>query len=230
VGGSIVRLYDPQVHQSVEADPSAGKVDRRWIHVRRPFIIAGGEMTMEELDLAFSPSLRFYEAPPHVKANGGTFMVDDFGRQRIDPHDLLNRWIIPLESRIDHLTLHTGQKIQIPFELMLIVATNLRVSDVADPAFLRRMGYRLHIDYPTPENYRRIFERYADGLGVSIRKGLLETLLERYAKEERMLRASEPRDLIERARDTCLLRHQPLELNQEVLDVAWRGYFGNAPK
>ena len=228
VGGSIVRLYDPQVHQAVQPEETAGKLDRRWVRVRRPFVIAGGEMTMEELDLAYSPSLRFYEAPPHVKANGGTFLIDDFGRQRIDPHDLLNRWIIPLESRVDHLTLHTGQKIQVPFDLMLIVATNLKVSDVADPAFLRRMGYRLHIDYPTPENYLHIFEQYAQRQGVSIRNGVVQDLLERYANEDRPPRASEPRDLIERARDICRLRRQPLELNQEVLDVAWRGYFGNS--
>ena len=187
-------------------------------------------MTIEELDLAYSPSLRFYEAPPHVKANGGTFLIDDFGRQRIDPHDLLNRWIIPLESQTDHLTLYTGQKIQIPFQLMLIVATNLGVSEVADPAFLRRMGYRLHLDYPTPERYREIFQKYAAAQGLHITNGLVDRLLDRYKAEQRDLRASEPRDLIERARDICRLHSQPFELNQEILDWAWRGYFGNVPK
>jgi predicted ATPase with chaperone activity len=230
IGGSIIRLYDPTVHQAVAQEVPSGKIDRRWIRIRRPFLVAGGEMTIEELDLAYSPSLRFYEAPPHVKANGGTFLIDDFGRQRVDPHDLLNRWIIPLESQTDHLTLHTGQKIQIPFQLMLIVATNLTVSDVADPAFLRRMGYRLHLDYPTPENYAGIFKQYARRQGLEIDDGLVKSVLERYQAEGRHRRASEPRDLIERARDICRLRHQPLELNEEVLDVAWRGYFGNVPE
>jgi hypothetical protein len=230
IGGNIIRLHDPTVHQEVALETPPGKFDRRWICIRRPFLVAGGEMTIEELDLAYSPSLRFYEAPPHVKANGGTFLIDDFGRQRVDPHELLNRWIIPLESRVDHLTLHTGQKIQIPFLLMLIVATNLRVADVADPAFLRRMGYRLHLDYPTPENYQRIFRQYAETHGCRIADGLIHSVLDRYTAEERDLRASEPRDLIERARDICRLRGQSFELNQEVLDVAWRGYFGNAPK
>ena len=230
IGGSIIRLYDPTVHRPAALDGPSGKIDRRWVCIRRPFLVAGGEMTIEELDLAYSPSLRFYEAPPHVKANGGTFLIDDFGRQRVDPHDLLNRWIIPLESQMDHLTLYTGQKIQIPFQLLLIVATNLDVSEVADPAFLRRMGYRLHLDYPTPENYQKIFQQYAEAQGVPIANGLVPSILDRYRAEQRDLRASEPRDLIERARDICRLRRQPFELNQEILDSAWRGYFGNAPK
>ncbi len=244
IGGSIIRLYDPTVHQAVavaglseagyksEAGSNApsAKADRRWICIRRPFLIAGGEMTIEELDLAYSPSLRFYEAPPHVKANGGTFLIDDFGRQRVDPHDLLNRWIIPLESQTDHLTLHTGQKIQIPFLLMLIVATNLTVSDVADPAFLRRMGYRLHLDYPTPENYAKIFRQYVQREEFDMSNGMVESVLERYRAEGRHLRASEPRDLIERSRDICRLRHQPFELDDDIMDVAWRGYFGNVPE
>jgi hypothetical protein len=243
VGGSIIRVYDPTVHQVVpprplgEGAPSpyplpegagfASNVDRRWVCIHRPFLVAGGEMTFEELDLAYSPSLRFYEAPPHVKANGGTFLIDDFGRQRIDPHDLLNRWIIPLESQIDHLTLSTGQKIQVPFQLMLIVATNLAVAQVSDPAFLRRMGYRLQLDYPTPENYQLIFRKYAAAQNLEAPNGLVDRLLARYKVEQRELRASDPRDLIERARDFCQLHHRPFALNDEILDWAWRGYFGS---
>jgi hypothetical protein len=229
VGGNIIRLYDPTVHQRIAGDTQPKNIDRRWVCIRRPFLVAGGEMTIEELDLAYSPSLRFYEAPPHVKANGGTFLIDDFGRQRIDPHDLLNRWIIPLESQTDHLTLCTGQKIQIPFLLMLIVATNLAVSQVSDPAFLRRMGYRLHLNPPTPEDYRLIFLKYAESQGLQIGHALVDGILSRYSAEQRELRASEPRDLIERARDICRLRHASFELNEEVLDWAWQGYFGNRP-
>lgn len=187
-------------------------------------------MTIEELDLAYSQSLHYYEAPPHVKANGGTFLIDDFGRQRIEPHELLNRWIIPLESKIDHLTLVTGQKIQIPFELMLVVATNLDVSVVSDPAFLRRMGYRLHMNPPTVENYRKIFQQYAQAQGLVASDGLMDRLITRYNDEQRELRASEPRDLIERARDICRLHRKPFELNDEIMNGAWRGYFGNAAR
>src|SRR5687767_14250008 len=171
IGGTIIRIFDRQLHETIDPDgdsPHPGgtgtrldPTDRRWIRIRPPFIVAGGEMTMEELDLAYSPTRRFYEAPPHVKANGGTFLIDDFGRQRIEPHELLNRWIIPLESQFDHLTLATGQKIQIPFQLLLVVATNLDVSVVSDPAFLRRMGYRLHLNAPSLEDYRTIFQNYA---------------------------------------------------------------------
>ena len=227
---NVIRIFDPQIHEEVpcEAWP-AHQIDRRWVQIRRPFVVAGGEMTMEELDLAWSPSLRFYEAPPHLKANGGTFLIDDFGRQRIEPHELLNRWIIPLEHRIDHLTLVTGQKIQVPFRQMLIVATNLRVSDVADPAFLRRMGYRLHLAYPTAEDFAQIFERYAETKQVRLESGVIQYVLARYQAERRAMRASEPRDLIERGLDICRLRDEAPFLDTAILEIAWRGYFGNTP-
>lgn len=230
VDNSIVRIFDPQIHNEIEVDEKlAGKIDRRWIRIRRPFVVAGGEMTIDSLDLAYSPSLRFYEAPMHMKANGGTFLIDDFGRQRIEPHVLLNRWIVPLEHRVDHLTLHTGQKLQVPFRLMLIVATNLSVSAIADPAFLRRMGYRLHLDFPDAAMYSRIFRNYAAASGVAVADRLIESLVARYQQEKRKLRASEPRDLIERAKDVCRLRKVPLELTEAVMALAWTGYFGNHP-
>lgn len=227
VGHSIISLFDKQVHErSEEVVPKESQYDRRWIRVKRPFVVAGGEMTMNELDLAYSPSLRYYESPPHVKANGGTFLIDDFGRQRIEPHELLNRWIVPLESRTDHLALHTGQKIELPFLLLLVVATNLRVEEVADPAFLRRMGYRIHVETPSPEQYKTIFQRYAQSKGGTVSQELLGSILERYTKEDREFRASEPRDLIERIADYCRLQGTDLELTPKTLDVAWRGYFG----
>jgi len=227
IDSSIIRIFDPHVHQTIRTDaPGGEQIDRRWVRIRPPLVIAGGEMTMAELDLIYSPSLRFYEAPPHVKANGGTFIIDDFGRQRVDPHDLLNRWIIPLERQVDYLTLHTGQKLQIPFRLMLTVATNLSVAEVADAAFLRRMGYRLHLEAPTPQTWAEIFRRYADGVGVQVPPGLIQNLLSRYAAEQRELRGSEPRDLIERARDICRLCRQPFRLDETILQVAWNAYFG----
>src|SRR5205085_11189384 len=136
IDSNIIRIFDEHLHERVELSPDEMEnVDARWVRIRRPMIITGGEMTMQELDLAYSPSLRFYEAPPHVKANGGLFFLDDFGRQRIDPIDLLNRWIIPLEHQVDYLTLVTGQKIRIPFRLQLVVATNLMATKASDPAF-----------------------------------------------------------------------------------------------
>jgi hypothetical protein len=229
VESSILRVLDPQVHQPVDVAPQQSwQLDRRWVRVRRPLVVVGGEATIESFDLSYSPSLRYYEAPVHIKANGGTLLIDDFGRQRVNPHELLNRWIVPLEHQFDYLTLHTGQKIQVPFRQMLIIATNLKAEDVTDPAFLRRMGYRLHLDRPTPEQYARVFERYAAGCRAAVPAGLIDRLLDRYRGEGRELRCCEPRDLIERARDICRFGGRPLELSAEVLDLAWAGYFGTS--
>ncbi|NND96591.1 MAG: hypothetical protein HKN47_04600 [Pirellulaceae bacterium] len=227
VGDTVIRLYDSHCHHLVDVpDDLSTKIDQRWMLIQRPMMVAGGEMTMEELDLSYSPSLRFYEAPPHLKANGGLFLIDDFGRQRIDPHQLLNRWIIPLEHRIDHLSLHSGQKIVVPFELFLIVATNLQVSEVSDPAFLRRMGYRLHLASPTQQQYAQIFQAYADDQSIVVPPGMIDSILNRYEQENRDLRASEPRDLLERVLDISRLRQRPVDLNDDTLDLAWKGYFG----
>jgi len=162
-----------------------------------------------------------------VKANGGLFFLDDFGRQRIDPTDMLNRWIIPLEHQVDYLTLVTGQKLRVPFRLQLVVATNLIASQASDPAFLRRIGYRLHMDRPDEKRYAEIFTRYAASTGMRADPQLISTVLQRYRTEGRELRASEPRDLIERCRDICNLRHQPPRLDAELLALAWEGYFGH---
>lgn len=225
VGATVIRIFDAECHQRVEPTPGL-KCDQRWVQIKRPFICAGGEMTISELDLAYSQTHRFYEAPPHVKANGGTFMIDDFGRQRVNPEDLLNRWIIPLEHQVDHLTLHTGQKIQLPFDLMLTVATNLDVNQVADPAFLRRMGYRVQIAAPDEARYRSIFESAAESLGVTVPPKFLDQVLQRYRHEERQLRGSEPKELLERCRDICTLNQQPFVLNEDNLDLAWVAFFG----
>jgi hypothetical protein len=222
VESNIIRIYDPQCHQIVAQH--GADVDKRWVRIRRPMIVAGGEMTIAELDLAYLPSLRFYEAPPHVKANGGLFFLDDFGRQRVDATELLNRWIIPLEQQLDYLTLATGQKIRVPFQLMLIVATNLTAS--ADPAFLRRIGYRIHMDRPDDQRYAEIFRAYATSVRLECHESLITYLLNRYHAEGRELRACEPRDLIERCRDICSLSKQLPRIDRELLDAAWKGYFG----
>ena len=156
-------------------------------------------------------------------------MVDDFGRERVSPEQLLNRFITPMEYQIDYFTLVTGQKIQLPLRHVLIIATNLSVDRVTDPAFLRRMGYRLYLGPPTPEQYSLIFQRYAQSQGVAGTPEVINRLLKRYRAEDRELRACQPRDLIERARDVCRFHSRPLELSPEVLDVAWTGYFGSEP-
>jgi DNA-binding PadR family transcriptional regulator len=227
VGNTVIRIFDDQVHQRVEvpgAKPES--IDQRWVRIRRPLVIVGGELTLEYLDPVYSPTLRYYEAPPHLKANSGVFLVDDFGRERISPEQLLNRFITPMEHHVDYFTLITGQKIQIPLRHVLIIATNLSPEKVTDPAFLRRMGYRIYMGAPTPEQYAKIFRQYAEKHGAVIAPGMIERILERYAAQKKELRCCEPRDLIERARDICRFDNRPLELTPEVLDLAWTGYFG----
>lgn len=226
IDNAVIKVYDGQMHRRRPGFETDSRVDQRWVCVERPFIVTGGEMTLDDVDLAYQPVLKCYEAPAHVKANGGVFMIDDFGRQRVDPRALLNRWIVPLEERVDFLTLLSGQKIRMPFKLLLIIATNLSPAEVADPAFLRRMGYRLKIESPSAETYTRIFERYAANKDVTIEPGLIDVLIQRYRQEQRPFRGCEPRDLIERSLDVMRVRGAERFLDLEVLEVAWRGYFG----
>jgi predicted ATPase with chaperone activity len=170
--------------------------------------------------------LRQYEAPPHLKANGGVFLVDDFGRERVSPDQLLNRFITPMEHQVDYFTLRTGQKIQLPLRHVLIICTNLKPDMVTDPAFLRRLGYRVFLGSPTPEQYAQIFQQYAQRRGVAVAPELMALVLERYRAQNREMRSCEPRDLIERARDICRFRSKSFELTPEIVDLAWIGYFG----
>lgn len=231
IDNNIIRVFDPECHDIVDDDSStdsSAHVDRRWIQIKRPFIVVGGELTVESLDLIFSPSHRFYEAPLHFKANGGTFLLDDFGCQRATPEQLLNRWIHPLERGVDFLTLQTGQQLTVPFRQMLIVSTNLDPDAVMTPAFLRRMGYRVHMDNLKPDRYRQVFRRYADGKNLEVPPDLVDSLLARYEAEDRPRRGCEPRDLIERVCDLCRYLEVPTTLKLEYFDQAWHGYFGNA--
>jgi hypothetical protein len=228
VGETVIRLFDEQCHQRVPlANVPPGAVDPRWVRIRRPLVILGGELTLELLDLIFLPSQRYYEAPPHLKANGGLFLIDDFGRERVSPEQLLNRLITPMEYQIDYFTLRNGQKIQLPLRHVLVIATNLSPDTVTDPAFLRRMGYRVYLGPPNEEEYARIFHAYAQRQGLTVAPEMVNGILERYKTENRQLRACEPRDLIERARDVCRFQGQPLQLTPDVFDLAWVGYFGS---
>ncbi|MSR53363.1 MAG: hypothetical protein EXS09_08735 [Gemmataceae bacterium] len=228
VGNSVIRMFDDQCHQKVDLGADkADLIDNRWIRIRRPMVVVGGELTLDQLDLIYSPSFRFYEAPAHLKANGGVFLVDDFGRERVSPEQLLNRFITPMEHQIDYFTLRTGQKIQLPLRHVLIIATNLSPETVTDPAFLRRMGYRLYLGPPSEEQYSKIFQAYAKKMGAAVAPEMIERLLNRYRELGKELRACEPRDLIERSNDVCKFHNRPLELTAKVLDLAWTGYFGD---
>ena len=227
IDGQVIKVFDTHNHEPLDGD--GGKHDRRWVRIKRPLVIVGGELTIETMDLVYSHTVRFYEAAFQMKANGGTLVIDDFGRQRVDPRDLLNRWIIPLEGRVDYLTLHTGKKIQVPFEQMLIFATNLDPSSLVDDAFLRRIGYRLRIEAATPETFGLIFERYAKSQRLPHDRRLVDLLIGWYAREQRPMSACEPRDLIERCLDACRFEHKTPTLNPELLELAWTNYFGSPP-
>ncbi len=224
VDGQVIRVFD--LHNHHPLPPPAHRHDKRWIKVKPPLVIVGGELTIESMDLIFSSNVRFYEAPFQMKSNCGVLIIDDFGRQRIDPHDLLNRWIIPLENRVDYLTLHTGKKIQVPFEQLLVFATNLNPRDLVDEAFLRRMGYRLAFTTPSVETYEVILKKYVAEHDLNYEPALLQTLLARYKRENREMKACEPRDLVERCLDICKYENRPRKLTVELMERAWRNYFG----
>jgi energy-coupling factor transporter ATP-binding protein EcfA2 len=224
VDNHVIRVFDPNVHHKL--DPPDVRFDKRWIRTKRPLVIVGGEMTLESMDLIFAGNLNYYEAPFQVKANCGVLVIDDFGRQRMDPHDLLNRWIIPLENHVDFLTLHTGKKIQVPFEQLLVFATNLNPEDLVDEAFLRRMGYRLTFSAPSAETYALILQQYFSLRGLTYDPQFLFLLLRRYEKEERAMKACDPRDLIERCLDICKYEKLPRKITADILNRAWDNYFG----
>lgn len=228
IDGQIIRVFDNHCHRMVPAEETPLEHDHRWVLIKRPLVIVGGELTLENADLTWSESAKFYEAPFQMKSNGGTLVIDDFGRQRVSPQDLLNRWIVPLERRIDYLALHTGKKIEVPFEQLVVFSTNLDEKDLTDEAFLRRMGYRARVEPPTALAFSEIFRRAAFNRGIGCDQKVLDHLLAKYRMEQRVMKGCEPRDLLDRATDICLLEGQPLELTPKVLDTAWRNYFGTS--
>ena len=234
VEGHIVTMFDPISHEPLEdlevnattSIIAAEPRDRRWIRIRRPVVIVGGELTLDMLDLTFNPLARFYEAPLQLKANGGIFLVDDFGRQRMRPEDLLNRWIVPLESRVDYLTLHTGKKFQVPFDVLTVFATNLDPMSLADEAFLRRIPYKIHIGDPTIEQFTSILEMNCRRRNMAFHPVMADYLHRRhYQPTNRPLRACQPRDLLDQVTALCRYRGEEPTLNRENLDAACAGYF-----
>ncbi|HEX8853465.1 MAG TPA: hypothetical protein VF754_08260 [Pyrinomonadaceae bacterium] len=228
IDGQIVRVFDNHNHRPVSRDETPTEYDRRWVCIERPLVIVGGELTLDDADLQWSEAARFYEAPFQMKSNGGTLVIDDFGRQRVAPQDLLNRWIVPLEKRVDYLTLHTGKKIEVPFEQLVVFSTNLDERDLVDEAFLRRMGYRARVESPTPAAYSEIFRRAANARGIRVEPSLLDYLLNNYMIERRQMKACEPRDLLDRVTDICLFEGRAPELSTKLIDGAWRNYFGTS--
>lgn len=237
VDGQVITLYDSVNHQrapeeEVNNNLSAGSIrnsprrDTRWIRIRRPFIVVGGELTLTGLDLVFDDTHRYYEAPFQVKANGGILLIDDFGRQQVRPRDLLNRWIVPLENRIDYLNLHTGRKLEVPFDVLVIFSTNLPPRELVDEAFLRRLRHKIEIGDPTYEEYREIFRRVSAIKGVTYSdQGLAYLLQEYYIKSDRKMRASHPRDLCDQILDIAHYMAVEPAMTPDLLDRAAESYF-----
>lgn len=230
--GHIIKLFDPLNHRPIEGDAAAAglkrgeRFDRRWVLVRRPVIIAGGELTLDSLDLVFDQNNRFYEAPYQMKANGGLFLIDDFGRQQVRPRDLLNRWIIPLEKRIDYLTLTNGRKVEVPFDALIVFATNLDPADLVDEAFLRRIRYKIELPDPTWEQYREIFINCCQERGIPYNDDALRHLItEQYVKTRRKPRSVHPRDILDELVDIARYRGVAPALSPELLDQACATYF-----
>jgi hypothetical protein len=224
VDGAIVKLFDPLVHQPVQCGSVSG-LDQRWIQIRRPMVIAGGELTLAGLDLLWSTSGRYYEAPLQLKANGGVLLIDDFGRQQMRPADLLNRWIVPLEKHVDYLTLATGKRVKVPFQQMLVFATNLEPGDLADEAFLRRIRFKLRLEDPTSEEFFELFRRECLARGIVFAAEGLRYALDRWWRGQ-ALRMCQARDLVDQL--VAIARYQGVPADagsRELIDAACASYF-----
>ena len=231
VEGQIVRLFDPVNHELLpfrESDglTDDGAPDRRWLRCRRPLVTVGGELTLDSLELRYNPTSGFYHAPVQALANGGVLVIDDFGRQQFEPRQFLNRWIVPLESRVDYLTLQTGQKIELPFAVMLVFATNLQPSTLVDEAFLRRIHYKVMAESPTVPQFRDIFRSYCQTCGIPYHEGLVNEMLDGFYRPRGIaLRGCQPRDLIDQALSLAEYLGEPPCLTNELLLGACEGYF-----
>lgn len=234
--GQIIQLFDLNSHRPFvppgvsESDVERAEfADRRWLRIHRPVVIVGGELTMSSLDLIYNELAGFYEAPFQLKANGGLFLIDDFGRQQVSPQALLNRWIVPLEKSIDFLTLKTGKKLQVPFELFLVLSTNLQPEDLIDDAFLRRIQNKLNVPDPTAQQFYEIFVAMCKSLNVPFdQQGFTYLVTKHYIEVNRPFRASQPRDLLRQLTGIARYRNVPPEMTQRLLDAACSTYFVNA--
>jgi hypothetical protein len=227
VDGQIIKVLDLHNHEPI---PIVGngrtEYDRRFVLVKRPAIITGGELTLQVLDLVYDPISKIYEAPLQVKSNGGMFLIDDFGRQQVQPRQLLNRWIVPLEKRVDYMTLHTGKKIEIPFDQLIVFSTNLAPRDLVDEAFLRRIQNKINITNPSVETFREIFRRVCEQLGIPFdQNGLVYLLREYYVKPKRELRSVHPRDILRILVGISRYLDIPPRLTPDLLDRACNTYF-----
>jgi predicted ATPase with chaperone activity len=232
VDGHIIRVFDPVYHERVDDEASGEGLarndlfDQRWVRCKRPLVTAGGELTLDALDLGYTPSAGFYRAPLQMIANSGVLVIDDFGRQHAAPRDLLNRWIVPLESRVDYLSLQSGQKFEVPFDVFVVFATNLRPADLVDEAFLRRIRYKVLAVSPTVEEFVQIFEGCCRERQLPFDRAVAKHLVDNEIVPRNVaLRGCQPRDLIEQALAIAAYQSQPRQLTAELMSEACLSYF-----
>ena len=230
VGGEIVRLFDASVHEEVPQQAQEGivsdQIDRRWVCIKRPLIIVGGELSAKHLEATLNPNTGIIEAPIHMKSNCGCLVIDDFGRQKISVVDLLNRWIIPLESGQDYINLPTGRQIQVPFEQLLAFSTNLDPNELCDEAFMRRIKYKVHVSDPTEEQFRELWNQEIEKQGFSNSDNAFEHLMKtHFRSSQRQMRFCHVCDLLDHIRDFCEFHELPLTVKPETIDVAAMNYF-----
>jgi predicted ATPase with chaperone activity len=231
VEGQIIRFFDPVNHEALPVSESEGlaltaDIDHRWVRCRRPLVMVGGELTPQALELTYNQVSGFYHASLQALATGGVLVIDDFGRQQAPPRQFLNRWIVPLESGVDYLTLQTGQKFELPFVMLLVLATNLRPAELVDEAFLRRFRYKVFVESPTVEDFTQIFRTCCEQRGIEYDPAVVEDMLDSYYRPRRIaLRGCQPRDLIEQALALAQYRGQPPRLTAELLKAACASYF-----
>jgi hypothetical protein len=226
----MIKLFDRAYHVPADTEKKSftreASHDRRWIKINRPTVVVGGELTMDNLEIRHDPRSNTSEAPLQLKSNCGCLLIDDFGRQRIAPAELLNRWIVPLECRHDYLTLANGKKIQVPFEQLVVFSTNIEPHKLVDEAFLRRIPYKIEVGDPSEEEFHRLFQIYAQMLGCDYSPQVVDDLIEKhYRARRRSLRRCHPRDLLLQVRNYCNYVDMPFEMRSEYLDRACRTYF-----
>jgi len=227
----IVRVFDPMSHEEVPLERSEGIMDsedydRRWVRIKRPTIVVGGELTMEHLEMQYNPATGISEAPVQMKSNTGLLLIDDFGRQRMSVDELLNRWIVPLEKRYDFLNTSNGKKIMVPFDQLVVFSTNLEPKDLVDDAFLRRIPYKIEVPNPSIENFVKLFQIMCKIYKFEWKPELIQGLLTKhYLPTNRPLRNCHPRDLLLQVTNYCKYLEKPIELSEEALDFACENYF-----
>ncbi len=222
----IIRVFDPILHQEQPEEEKSHAHDNRWVRCARPLVVVGGELTLETLDLIYSPDVKYYEAPFQLKATNGMLLIDDFGRQKVSPTDLLNRWIVPLENDVDYLTLHTGKKLQVLFDCFTAFSTNLNPADLVDDAFLRRVRYKLEVQAPDEDQFHQIWDLMCGKRAVPYDANAVQWLIDtHYTPVRRPFAACQPRDLLEQVVDIAHYRNQQPKLTPELLELAVKNYF-----